>query len=677
MVHNMELPAKFFRTRPIVAREKNCPVYFKGTILKETAKAVYVYGYGHIDPEVRCARCGRELTNPVSKEVGIGPECIKHWGLGNMPMDETTTDEQKEVMRQTLYGKTIDSWFPRSVLIITDSDGTIEVPGDHNMLTNSKAKQESMAKADGDIIKVYFEPVADLLSKVKSMSYRRFNIEGKYWTVPVSIDNIRSLKEWGFRLDDSLTVILEQASKSVEEMEAVTIKGLKRSLYPFQARGVAFLEHRKGRAIIGDDMGLGKTVQALAYLQAHPELTPAIIVTPAAVKYNWLNEAKAWMSDDRTFQVLEGKTPYEVDCEDILIINYDIISGWWKYLAKLSPKVMVLDECHAIMNNTAARTKAVKMLAKSIPHVIPMSGTPIINRPRELYNAIHLVEPTLFPSFWNYAQKYCGAKHNGFGWNFNGATNMEELYGKLQGVMIRRKKDEVLTELPAKQRSYIPIEISNRKEYAKAENDFLGWVKSAKGEGAAKKASNAETLAQISALRYLAAKGALKQSIEWVEEFLHATTHKLVVFAIHKEIVDELMERFADVAVKIDGGVPAKKRPEVVDAFQNDPKVRLFVGNINAAGVGITLTAAHNVAFIELPWTPGLLDQAEDRCNRIGQKNAVNVWYLIPKDTIEEQLAKVIDEKREVITAVLDGEEIEETSMLTALIESFDNKKSA
>lgn len=115
----------------------------------------------------------------------------------------------------------------------------------------------------------------------------------------------------------------------------------------------------------------------------------------------------------------------------------------------------------------------------------------------------------------------------------------------------------------------------------------------------------------------------------------------------------------------------------MVDAFQNDPKVRLFVGNINAAGVGITLTAAHNVAFIELPWTPGLLDQAEDRCNRIGQKNAVNVWYLIPKDTIEEQLAKVIDEKREVITAVLDGEEIEETSMLTALIESFDNKKSA
>jgi SWI/SNF-related matrix-associated actin-dependent regulator 1 of chromatin subfamily A len=132
------------------------------------------------------------------------------------------------------------------------------------------------------------------------------------------------------------------------------------------------------------------------------------------------------------------------------------------------------------------------------------------------------------------------------------------------------------------------------------------------------------------------------------------------------------MDEFGtDIAVKIDGSVSAQKRSEIVDRFQNDPSVRLFVGNIKAAGVGITLTASHNVAFLELPWTPGLLDQAEDRCNRIGQKNAVNIWYLLPRDTIEERLAEMIDDKRKVITAVLDGEDVPEGSMLTALLNSY------
>ena len=124
-------------------------------------------------------------------------------------------------------------------------------------------------------------------------------------------------------------------------------------------------------------------------------------------------------------------------------------------------------------------------------------------------------------------------------------------------------------------------------------------------------------------------------------------------------------------AVKIDGSVAAKSRTEIVQEFQDNPSIRLFVGNIKAAGVGITLTAAHNVAFLELPWTPGELDQAEDRCHRIGQKNAVNVWYLLPKNTIEEKMAELIDEKRKVITAVLDGVQLDETSMLSALISTY------
>ncbi len=676
---NMELPAKYYRTRPIIAREKNCPIYFKASILRETPAAVYLYGHGELDPEILCARCGRRLTNQVSKEVGIGPECIKYWDLGGIAMNETTTEKDKEIMVNTIRTKLVDAWFPKSMLTEIDDDGSkLKVPSDHKILSNGRGtlpKKESTAElTKNGLARMEFSPTPDLLEKVKSLSGRRYMVSGKYWVAPATPETINLLMEWGFSIDQGLKDVLKRMSKSVNEMAEVKIKGLKKTLYPFQAQGVAFLEHRKGKAIIGDDMGLGKTVQALAYLQAHPELKPAIIITPAAVKYNWLNEAMAWMDDSRAFEVLEGKKPYEVDTDDIIILNYDIVSGWWKYLASLNPKVMVLDECHAIMNNTAARTKAVKMLAKKIPHIIPMSGTPIINRPRELYNAFQLVEPNLFPNFMSFARRYCNAHHNGFGWDFNGSSNVEELYEKLQGVMVRRLKEEVLTELPPKQRSYVPIEISNRKEYTKAENSFLDWVRATRGARAAAKASNAEALARIAALRYLAAKGALKQSISWIWEFIKTTSHKLVIFAIHKEIIEILMEEFGDIAVKIDGSTPAKKRPEIVKKFQTDPSIQLFIGNINAAGVGITLTAAHNVAFLELPWTPGLLDQAEDRCNRIGQKNAVNIWYLIPKQTIEEHLAQVIDEKRGVITAVLDGKDVEETSMLTALIGSYELK---
>ena len=670
----MELPAKFYRTRPIVAREKGVPIYFKAAILRETARAVYLYGYGEIDPEVRCSKCGRALTHPGSKLIGIGPECLKDWGLRDLVL-EFLTPEQIEMAKEVTRSKVVDSWFPKSVLITYEDAGTVQVPSTHKSYNGKREPQKSIATlVAGDMMKLTFEPTGDLLGKVKSLPNRSFvsKENEKYWVASASPASIKQVKEWGFSIDEGLVGIMSRIEKSVHDMKEANVEGLKKKLYPFQAQGVAFLEHRNGKAIIGDDMGLGKTIQALAYIHAHPELKPAIIISPAVVKYNWLKEVKGCLSDDRKAVVLEGKKAYQLDNPDIIILNYDIVAGWQEYLASLSPKVLVLDECQAIMNNATIRTKAVKALAKRIPHIIPMSGTPVINRPKEIYNAIRMVEPNLFPNFMHFANRYCDAKHNGFGWDYNGASNLEELYEKLQGIMIRRRKEEVLTELPPKQRAVIPVALSNEKEYRKVEKDFIGWVTENKGALAAAKASNAEALAQISALRFMAAKGALKGAIEWIKDFLNDTTHKLVVFAVHKEIISAIMDEFGtDIAVKIDGSVSAQKRSEIVDRFQNDPSVRLFVGNIKAAGVGITLTASHNVVFLELPWTPGLLDQAEDRCNRIGQKNAVNIWYLLPRDTIEERLAEMIDEKRKVITAVLDGEDVPEGSMLTAMLNSY------
>jgi SWI/SNF-related matrix-associated actin-dependent regulator 1 of chromatin subfamily A len=283
-----------------------------------------------------------------------------------------------------------------------------------------------------------------------------------------------------------------------------------------------------------------------------------------------------------------------------------------------------------------------------------------------------LIDETVVPNFWTYAQKYCGARHNGYGWDFSGATNTEELHEKLVNtIMIRRKKSEVLKDLPEKLRAFVPMELNNRDTYRNAEVDFINFVRQYKGQAAANRASNAQALAEIEGLKQLAVKGKMNQAIDWIENFLEVDG-KLVVFAIHKFVIDMLMERFGNVAVKIDGSVSGVNRDQAVQRFQTDDATRLFVGNIRAAGVGLTLTAANNVVFLELPWTPGELTQAEDRCHRIGQQGNVTINFLLAENTIEEKIARLIDNKQRVLDSVLDGKETEEESLLSELINQYE-----
>jgi SNF2 family DNA or RNA helicase len=370
-------------------------------------------------------------------------------------------------------------------------------------------------------------------------------------------------------------------------------------------------------------------------------------------------------------QVLSGTATQPINDPNIVIINYDILEDWLEVLLGIHPQVLVIDECHLIKNGKAKRTKATIALGKAVPHVIALSGTPVINRPIEVYNALRLVNPTLFPNFWDFAQKYCGARHNGFGWDFRGASNTEELHKILSTtVMIRRLKSEVLQDLPDKIRTSLPFEISNLSEYQEAEANFTEWLLQERGEESVEKASRANMLVKIEALKQLAVKGELSQALEWVENFIE-TDGKLVVFAVHREVVDTLYSKFKDVAVKVDGSVSGEDRDKAVQEFQNNDKIRLFVGNIKAAGVGLTLTAASSVAFLELPWTPGELDQAEDRVHRIGQRESVNIYYLLANGTIEEKIASMLDRKRRVVDAVIDGKETEQESLLTELINAY------
>jgi len=341
-------------------------------------------------------------------------------------------------------------------------------------------------------------------------------------------------------------------------------------------------------------------------------------------------------------------------------------------LLAYNPAVLVTDECHYFKSSKAKRTKAVMALGRRIPHVLALSGTPIVNRPIEVYNAVKLIDPTILPTRFEYAMKYCGAKNNGFGWDFSGATNTEELHERLSNtVMIRRKKADVLPDLPNKMRSFIPMELDNVKEYEFAENNFIAFVRGRKGKEAAERASNAQALAEIEGLKQLAVQGKMKQAMAWIADFLE-NDQKLVVFAVHKFVINALMERFGEIAVKVDGSVTGLNRDRAVVEFQTNSAIRLFVGNIKAAGVGLTLTASSNVAFLELGWSSGDHDQAEDRVHRITQSNNVCIHYLLAAGTIEEKIATLIDHKRKVVDSVLDGEETDMKSLLSELINEYE-----
>jgi SWI/SNF-related matrix-associated actin-dependent regulator 1 of chromatin subfamily A len=531
--------------------------------------------------------------------------------------------------------------------------------------TASLAQNEKGEK----VIKVSFSFDLDMLDKVRSIPGRKYYPEDKFWSAPLSIENIEQLQKWDYKIDSTLNSYSEKAKEKKAEISLNGIPGLKGTPRPFQNVAAAFAEDKNGRFLNADDQGIGKTIETLMWIQLHRNKIPVAIICPASLKLNWERETEKWLPNP-FIEILSGTKIWKTSA-DILILNYDIAFAWLPELKRRNLQILVLDECHALKASSARRTKAVKKIAKGIPHILALSGTPILNRPVEIYNTIQIINPDLFPNFMAFTLRYCNRKHNGFGWTYNGSSHADELNSiLLSNCMIRRKKQDVLKELPDKVYSFVPMALDNLKEYKEAEKSFIAYIRQTKGNEAAERIKRIEQLAKIEGLKQLAVQGKLLQVIDWIKEFLE-TGNKLVVFCVHKFVVNSLMTEFKEIAVKIDGSVATNKRQILVDAFQNDEKIRLFVGNIKAAGEGITLTASSNVAILELPWSPKTIDQAGDRVHRIGQKDSVTIYYLLAQNTIEEKIAKLLDAKRKTVDAVVDGEDTSNENLLHALMNSY------
>lgn len=314
-------------------------------------------------------------------------------------------------------------------------------------------------------------------------------------------------------------------------------------------------------------------------------------------------------------------------------------------------------------NPKSKRSIAVHKIGDRIPHRILLTGTPLDNKTRDLFPLLNFVNPQAWPDFYRFAHKYCGAKRQKIGydkekkvdrmaWNFDGASNLGELYEALKRIMIRRMKTQVLKDLPAKQSAKIMIELTpaQMREYERALDEAAQILEEAEDE----ESGNAKALVMIEVAKQAAVKAKMPAVIDWIGDQIENGT-KIVAFGIHREATLGLYGEFKEQAVNIIGGLPAHKRQEAKDKFQNDPACMLFVGNIDAAGEGISLTVSSNLLFFEFPWKPGQYRQARDRIYRIGQELPVTIWNFIARGTIDEDIIKLLERKADIIDKAVDG----------------------
>lgn len=448
------------------------------------------------------------------------------------------------------------------------------------------------------------------------------------------------------------------------------------TLMPFQRAGVAYAMARPS-TLIADEMGLGKTIQAITAANASGAKR-ILVVCPASLRLNWAREIGRWQTLGLPVHVIVAGQDFPTSGNGWWIVNYDIVGRFGHFTHAQTWDLLVLDECHYCKNPKAQRTKIIlgdKGIAP-IPATrkLLLTGTPILNRPIELWTLLHALDPARWANFMAFAKRYCNAHQGRFGWDFSGAANLDELQARLrETIMVRRLKKDVLTELPPKRRQVIALAPNGagaavraeieRYDALQEEIDRLAYaVHQAEVEGleaeyqaAVRRLRDAQQalFTEIAALRHATA---LAKVPAVIEHLANCGADKVVVFAHHRDVVAQLVEALGDRGVvSITGDTSLTERQAAVDAFQADGKIQFFVGNMRAAGVGLTLTAASHVVFAEIDWTPAIITQAEDRCHRIGQRESVLVQHIVLDGSLDARMLKMVIAKQEIADAALDN----------------------
>ena len=428
------------------------------------------------------------------------------------------------------------------------------------------------------------------------------------------------------------------------------------------------------RFILADDMGLGKTTATIiAALETGAK--KILIICPASLKINWQREIENY--SDRSVYIAEGKK-FSTE-SDFVIVNYDILKNFHdmkdkdKSLLNQSDfELVILDEAHMISNPQAQRTKIINHYVKNIKRVWLLTGTPMTSRPMNYYNLLNIIESPVAQNWMAYAIRYCQGYQFTAGkrkvWNVTGASNLEELRDRTSKQILRRLKEDVL-DLPDKIISPVYLRLKS-KDYEELMGEYYDWFDNKKDESS----SLTVQFSKLMKVRKVIANEKTKQTIEFAENIIEQGK-KVIIFTNFTDTLQTIYQHFGKQSVYLDGSCSKPHRQHAVDEFQDNEKIKVFVGNLKAAGVGLTLTAAEVVIMNDLSFVPAEHAQAEDRAYRYGQKSNVLVYYPLYENTIEGAVYDILNRKKEIIRTVMGDEQPENTGDVVEEILSLINKR--
>jgi SWI/SNF-related matrix-associated actin-dependent regulator 1 of chromatin subfamily A len=566
-----------------------------------------------------------------------------------------------------------------------------------------QTKMEIVRREDGSTFEDWFRVVNDAaLAKIIDF-IKANNLKFKFTNL--SIEEIEKLKvEFKQRLTRGEEALKARAKDL--DVSNLEIPNMKIQPYEYQKQAAVFFEKADGKAILGDSPGVGKTMSAIAYAVKNNLKT--LVVCPASLKLNWKNEILRFTNEKAfIYKYKPKKKSKEVlfTKEESLfhIINYEALEtfiklsvshrcsnyqcGWKetntkkKYIecpsckkaktiksrvvgtsfedkdgVSLNPNsydLIVCDEAHYLKNPKANRTKVVKKSFSDMPKKLLLTGTAIKSVPYEFFSLLNFIDPSEWKNAHQFGVRYCAGFQDSFGWDYSGSSNLDELYRRISPYFLRRLKSDVLTFLPPKTYTHLLLELSPEeyREYSAIEKKVVSETD--------ENSNDADHLSRIQKLKMFTSHLKAKQSFEIIQSIIDGG-EKVVVFSEYISTAEKVKEQFGEQAVIFTGKKNMSEKQEAVDKFMNDDNVKVFVGTIGAAGVGITLTVSSTAIFIDQPWTPADREQAEDRIHRASTTaDKVQIIRMVCQDTIDEDIISLLNTKEKVTSQVLDAKALE------------------
>ena len=449
----------------------------------------------------------------------------------------------------------------------------------------------------------------------------------------------------------------------------------KRPPFEFQKTGVKFLI-LNDKCILADDMGLGKSIQSIMATKLLPETYKILIVTLRTLKYNFEEEVNYF--DERTSVIEKKWNPNKYT-----IIHYESVKKFQKEILDSCFDIIIMDEAHKIKNKKAKRTELFLDIFKKTKNEIKktwlLTGTPLDNRPSEYYNLLRIIKHPVADNWLSYIYRYCNGYQDQFGhFVTSGSSNLEELFEKTKGSILRRTKKQVLVDFPDKTRSTLPIKLENEKGYFKALQDFIDKKFILELE---EEKDDEESEVNDLAKDFFGITGKTKMKIgdlnavtklqiwrQWcaLEKVRDGSTlelieneidkgNKIIVFTNFISVIDELKSRLGDICLTLDGRIKIEDRQKIVNKFNSEEHYKVFVVNFAVGATGLNLQSSNVEIMNDLPWVPSLVLQGEDRIYRIGQIKDCRILYPYYKGTVEEKVFKTIIKKVDMISKILDG----------------------